>query len=143
MTAAKSLRGHCLCGAVEVHVEQRASAATHLVYCHCEQCRRSSGSDRLAVFPAPRESVTIHDPNGCLASFASSAGKQRRFCQRCGTPVLSERDGASQLRLRAGLFEDLGEVVFDGHIYASARVDWARDFDDGPHHAGVEPGRVR
>lgn len=109
--------------------------------CHCDQCRKTSGSAWLAVVPVDDRNCVIEDPEACLRSYRSSPHKARAFCGRCGTPVFSRRDGLPMLRLRAGLFEELVGVPRGVHIFSASTPGWDREDDGLPRYEGLEPGR--
>jgi hypothetical protein len=75
-----SMRGHCLCGAVsfEADVEKRESHA-----CHCEMCRRWSGSAMLAV-SVPEAALRIEGAER-IRTYRSSDWAERAWCDACGS----------------------------------------------------------
>ncbi|MDB6162594.1 MAG: hypothetical protein JWL98_26 [Xanthomonadaceae bacterium] len=77
-----STNGGCLCGAVRYQATADTLART---LCHCRSCRLASGGPSLAwaVFPSDAFSFTTGTP----ATFASSPGVTRTFCDRCGTAL--------------------------------------------------------
>jgi hypothetical protein len=133
------LAGRCLCGAITIVVRRFAGALT---YCHCQQCRKQSGSAFVAAIPVALADFVLEDPDACARAYRASPRKARHFCGRCGAPLYSQVDGAALVRVRAGLFEDLPGVIHAGHIFAAARAPWDRIADDLPRHDGFEPGRA-
>ncbi|MGE0485449.1 MAG: GFA family protein [Gammaproteobacteria bacterium] len=136
--ARRALDGHCLCGGVTLSL--RESTGT-FVLCHCSQCRKAAGAAFQAVIPATPAAVTIGDPYGLVREYRSSANKVRTFCTRCGSPLFSRRYDIATLRLRAGLFDDLGGRRPVAHIFAAAAATWDNITDALPRHAALEPGR--
>jgi hypothetical protein len=130
--------GQCACGAIRVHLSGAPGA---LVYCHCAQCRKTAGAPFIAVIPVAETACEIEDPQGLLREFRATPGKARCFCAGCGAPILSRRDGAAVVRVRAGLFDLLGPVAHDGHIFAAAAAPWDDSFGALPRYPGLEPGR--
>lgn len=138
MTTA-ALHGRCLCGAVVVTL---TAAPGSLVYCHCGQCRKLAGAPFQAVLPFPAGHVHITDADGCLRAFEASPGKQRWFCGRCGSPVMSRRDGSDSVRIRAGILDALpADIAREGHIFCADSAAWDIIDDDLPRYPGYEPGR--
>ncbi len=72
--------GHCLCGAVTVTFEPTENK---LGACHCEMCRRWTGSALLEIDAKPG---TVHY-EGPVKSYASSDWAERAWCASCGTTL--------------------------------------------------------
>ena len=134
--------GRCLCGSIEIECRFSMNESLKLVYCYCDSCRKSTGAPKLAVFPAPIRAVKIRDEKASLTGYESSSGKTRYFCKECGASIYSQRDGATDLRLRAGLFDRLESLEFVGHIYFSNRAEWYDTYGSSPRFTGKEPGRT-
>jgi hypothetical protein len=106
------IEGHCLCGAVKVHVPE---APAWVGACHCRMCQRWSGGLFLC-FPA--DGVTVEGP---VARHQSSGFAERAFCSVCGSHLwmknTSDPDG--HYELMPGLFDEakgwrlLSEVYSD------------------------------
>jgi len=131
--------GRCLCGAIRVFVR---GPLAPMMYCHCAQCRRTAGAPFLAVLPVAAEAWSLEDPQHLLGEFRASPDKARCFCTRCGAPVFSRRDGVPGVRVRAGLFDELGGVTHAGHIFAASAAPWHDITGKLPRYAGLEPGRA-
>jgi hypothetical protein len=112
------ITGGCLCGAVRY----RATAAPERVgICHCLDCRKTGGSifAVLAAFPAERVTITGE-------TRASPAGRPpaRRFCPRCGSPVLSHDEGSGEIEIHVGSFDEPGRVVPGYELWIGRREPW-------------------
>ncbi len=97
--------GHCLCGAVRFTAAVE-SAETHC--CHCEMCRRWTGSALLAVSLGP-DAVTFEGAEN-IRTYASSDWAERAWCGLCGSTLyyrLSvEGYGPRTYEMALGLFDD-------------------------------------
>ena len=71
--AAGSIEGHCLCGAVSIHVAQADDVRPDV--CRCRRCQRWSGLLFCRVF-APADTVSV---SGEIARYASSGFVERAF----------------------------------------------------------------
>ena len=80
----KAIEGGCLCGAVRYQLQAKP---THLVDCHCLDCRRSSGAPYMTWGIVPRETFRL--VRGTLDRVAH-AGRVRGFAACCGTQILFE-----------------------------------------------------
>lgn len=139
MNQQRVLQGRCLCGAITVELR---GAPGPLMFCHCAQCRRSSGAAALAVLPIAAHDFHLGDPEGVLRGYEASPGKSRHFCGRCGSPVYSRRDGDATVRVRAGLLDLPADIPRGGHIFCASAAPWDDARDALPRHARYEPGRA-
>ena len=74
-------KGSCACGAIRYEVKGSPFVAVH---CHCESCRKTTGSPMTSYFGVGRSQVTWQ---GSRCFYNSSPGVTRGFCGTCGTPV--------------------------------------------------------
>lgn len=110
---AETMEGRCLCGAVEVTV--RGGGVPQVSGCHCDLCRRWSGSMFTGFDVAP-ENVTA---TGEVARFASSHFSERVFCPVCGTHLwFRDTDGDAPFELSPGLFVEARDWPLDREVYA-------------------------
>jgi hypothetical protein len=79
--------GGCLCGAIRYRI---TAAPLVTSYCHCRSCRLATGAPAAAWVILPRDGLVFD--RGEPVGFASSPGKRRTFCGRCGTSLTYERD---------------------------------------------------
>lgn len=114
--------GGCLCGAVRFDA---ALTTREFGACHCEMCRRWTGSALLAL-TVPQANVTWQGAEN-IARFQSSDWAERAHCARCGTPlwyhVTMDGPMAASLELPIGLFDDAGGLTFGNEIYIDHKPD--------------------
>jgi len=77
-----TLGGKCLCGAIQFTVMPKTNALNAHV-CHCDMCRRHSGSASMTM--ACQGPPTITSGENLVTSYKSSEWGQRSFCATCGT----------------------------------------------------------
>lgn len=93
-------------------------------WCHCESCRRATGSPAPAYAGYPEAAVrfTAEAPQ----TFASSPGVTRGFCGRCGSPVSYRGERyPGETHLMLGLF-DRPDLVPKRHGCAEERLPWLK-----------------
>ena len=90
--------GRCHCGQVSYDVD---GPMRQVVECHCESCRRITGSVWQAT-GARRSDVTIHDDGAALTWYRSSEPVERGFCRHCGSTLFFRRDGVDTITITAG-----------------------------------------
>lgn len=59
--------------------------------------------------------------NEGLAWYASSDKARRGFCNACGSTLFWQQNGAPQISIAAGSFDDDSDFVAWGHIFSSAK----------------------
>ena len=123
------LRGHCECGAVAFEI---AKARDTISFCHCSQCRRTSGH-YWASTRADIADVTFTHDDG-LTWFQSSEAARRGFCKICGSSLFYQPIGATHLGIAAGCL-DLPTAMRPGkHIFTADAGDYYTIPDDAPAH---------
>lgn len=112
--------GGCLCGAVRFTA---TDVPSQIGACHCEMCRRWTGSALLGV-SVPLGNVTFE---GKLAEFQSSSWAKRGFCPACGTgiffQVTLEGQYSGQIELPIGIFDDPNGFEMTNEIYIDHKPD--------------------
>jgi hypothetical protein len=118
--------GGCRCGAVRV----RASGqATDVIYCHCSDCRRSSGAP-VSLFVGYR-AEQVDNERGVPKLCKSSPGSNRSFCSDCGTPLSYQEDRLpGEIYVPMGVFDDAKAYEPEMHEWVSQRFGWL-DIRDG------------
>ena len=121
--------GACLCGAVRYEV---LGPLRPIVYCHCGQCRRTSGHFVAATAVAKDELVV--DPDTDLGWFESSEIASRGFCRRCGSSLFWLPKAEDYVCIMAGTLDNPGGVEAVAHIYADAKPGYYELNDGLPKH---------
>ncbi|MCB1332463.1 MAG: GFA family protein [Roseivivax sp.] len=116
--------GQCLCGAVRF----AASELGGFGVCHCEQCRRWTGSALFAV-TVPVAAMHIEGSEN-IRSFRSSDWASRCFCGLCGSTLWYRydkgQDGAGDYELAIGLMDDANGLTLQREIFTDQKPDcWA------------------
>lgn len=130
------MEGGCLCGAVRYRVEGAPVASG---VCHCRSCRRASSAPSLpyATFAVERFVLIRGAPVG----FGSSAGVERRFCGRCGSPISYRSEAQPGLiDVMSGSLDDPDAVPPAMRIWTCERLAWDRVGEALPAYAGSGPG---
>ncbi len=124
------LTGSCLCGNIRYQFDQPVS---RIGLCHCQMCRKASGTAYAANAPVPRGEFRLLSGMEWLKAYASSPGKKRWFCGNCGSPVYSESANYPDLiRIRLGSLDQPAGRTPDYHYLLSAKADWDMTADELP-----------
>ncbi len=124
-------RGHCLCGAVSFVYEGPEIWRGH---CHCESCRRNTGSPFTTFFGVPK--AAFRYDGKAPKVYHSSVGVRRSFCADCGTPIAYENDAfPDEMHFYAAGLEDSSKFQPEFHVHYAERVPWVALSDSLPKHA--------
>ncbi|MGH6630234.1 MAG: GFA family protein, partial [Burkholderiales bacterium] len=83
--------GRCLCGSVELEIGFPARWAWHD---HSAASRRAHGAAYATYVGSWRSRFRVTKGEASIARYEDkAAGRVRRFCSRCGTPLIYERSG--------------------------------------------------
>lgn len=98
--AAETNEGGCRCSAIRFV----ALGPPRLVAnCHCRDCRRATGSAFATFVDYERDQVAFNAPP---KSYPSSAGAERLFCERCGSPIAFRGDASpDEINIHIGAFD--------------------------------------
>jgi hypothetical protein len=79
-----AIKGSCLCGAVSYEIHPPYTAFR---YCHCQRCRKASGSAHAANLVVPQSQFTWLTGDAGLRRFDLPGAKRFAvwFCPQCGT----------------------------------------------------------
>ncbi|MCB1362977.1 MAG: GFA family protein [Rhodobacteraceae bacterium] len=110
-----------MCGAVRFTIRD---GVTGFGACHCEMCRRWSGSAFLAV-SVPRDALVI-EGSADIARIQSSDWAERAWCGKCGSNLWYRvtMEGAPEtVEISLGLLDDTGGLSFDSEIFIDCKSD--------------------
>ena len=125
--------GGCLCGGVRYRV---SGPLRSIVYCHCSQCRRTSGHFVAATAVAKDALEVVADSS--LEWFASSEFASRGFCRLCGSSLFWLPKAEDQVSIMAGTLDESAGLKAVEHIYTGDKGGYYKLSDDLPtrHESG-------
>ena len=128
------IHGSCLCGGVRFEVERLKEP---FELCHCNRCRKSSGSAFLAMVGADPADFCWTEGRELVAHYDAPIlerppAYRRSFCSRCGSPVPDPDMQGSFFELPAGCLDDDPGVRPDKHIFTDFASGWYEVRDDLP-----------
>lgn len=135
----QAFTGGCLCGAVRYTCSAEPSIAGH---CHCEDCRRSSGTGHSSHLAVPRNAVAMTGEVKAYARAADSGNViSRYFCPTCGSALYSANPGMPEMVfLRASSLDDLEVFKPQMHVYVSRAASWDHRREGLPAFERMPPG---
>lgn len=125
--------GACNCGAVRFEI----SAGVSDVYvCHCSICRRSTGSNGIAVVVVDNDAFRWTTGEDSIHTWKKPDADdwQTWFCRCCGSPVPGAND-ARRMFVPAGLLtEGSDALTVKHHIWVDSKAAWDEIGDSGCQH---------
>lgn len=115
--------GQCLCGNVTYVVKGNPVVVAQ---CHCEECRRLSGTGHTVGAMFQAKDVDIQ---GTLTEYKYLSRKNsevtKAFCAKCGSPILGRNtSNPTHLTLPLGSMDDATALKVEVVIFARDKPDW-------------------
>ena len=129
------LTGHCLCGCLRYAVSGEPLA---LLYCHCKECRRATGSSLNTSLFVHRNEFRLVSGKEALSYYESSPGNLRHYCSQCGSPLFKLfPEPPDLMTVRAGTLDSDPGVRPSAHIWVSEKAPWYEITDGLPQYLGA------
>ena len=119
------IHGRCLCGHVVYEYTGSIGPAN---YCHCDDCRRCTGSAfSVGVrFDLTEFRITAGSPRAFTKRGDSGNELTRHFCPECGSPIFtSSPRHPDRVYVKAGTLDDPTIVVPTGQNWTQSAVPWS------------------
>ena len=121
-----TLTGGCACGQVLFQLE---GDPIRVGVCHCETCRKQSGSAFSFFASGPGASLVLSGELGCWRSGAGSD----RFCPNCGSQLFCWDDDSEEVEVKLGALDNPPRgLPPDYELWTVRREPWLAP------HAGAE-----
>ncbi len=138
------ISGQCNCGAVAFTVTDASQTNTQpggIFICHCSLCRRSTGSNGIAVIVVDNHNFRWVRGEEHICTWRKPVGDwQIWFCRVCGSPLPGVNDPA-RMFVPAGLISSgADELRVAHHIWVDSKAPWDRIGDDGHQHPAAYVG---
>lgn len=112
--------GSCLCGAVRYAIDGQFE---HFYLCHCERCRKDTGSAHAANLFSTTARLTWISGADRVASFRLPGTRHARsFCTVCGSALPMQQ--GPLLVVPAGSLDSTPGVQPDAHLFVASRAEW-------------------
>jgi hypothetical protein len=121
--------GKCLCGGVTYVAKGRPVIVAQ---CHCEECRRLSGTGHTIGAMFGSGAVTVC---GALREFSYSSGKDstvtKAFCATCSSPIFGKNTRLPEhVTLTLGTMDDAKGLEVEVVIFGRDKPHWDQLGDD-------------
>lgn len=131
-----TLRGQCLCGAVQYRVDDAFGYAFN---CHCSQCRRATGSAFKPFAGIERANLRLERGKGDLLVYGDPGAAHDVHCRHCGSLLYSVvREGAFA-HVTMGTLVDTPSIRPAAHIFVGSKAPWHEIADSLPQYDEFPP----
>jgi len=119
--------GQCLCGKFKLTI---SSAPLKMAQCHCDDCRKSTGTGHISNAFFKQDEVKIQGETSRYDSVTDSGSTiSRHFCPTCGSRLFaSNSTSKSIIGISVGILEDSSWFKPDLIVYNKSKPQW--DFMD-------------
>jgi hypothetical protein len=107
-------------------------------FCHCKQCRRTSGHF-VAATACDATDLQLLDDGG-LCWYRSSPRAERGFCGKCGSSLFWKPDHGRHVSIMAGTMDTPTGLHADEHIFVAEASDYYALADGLPQFEYHSPG---
>lgn len=115
--------GKCLCGAITYEAE---GSPLVVAQCHCDECRRLSGTGHTIGAMFPFTSVTLRGSVNTF-KYRSAKGSEvtKAFCATCGSPIYGTNSQTpDHLTLTLGSMDDASDLKIEVVIFERDKPHW-------------------
>ena len=130
MSEQQSVKGSCLCGKITLSV---TSFSRQVVACHCQQCRKQTGT-YVSAAAVDDSNLTVSGSEN-IKWYAASDTAQRGFCAECGSLLFWKRNDSDSTSVMAGCLEAPTGLSLVGHIFTESQGDYYTIEDSVPKFA--------
>jgi len=138
-----TIEGGCLCGAVRYRSD---AEPVMQVVCHCETCRKNSGSAFSMNVAVPQDTLRIESGSPRrYEDHSGASGKPfyRFFCGDCGSHIYSHGPAYGEIAfIKAGTLDDPTWVAPNLHIWCAEKLPWV-DIPEGVTQAELTRTAIR
>ena len=132
MTGEKKITGQCTCGSIKFSISGEPVWAG---YCHCAQCRRSTGSISVAHVGFHPSQIIFDSPAPQI--YESSEGVKRGFCAKCGSSLTYEsKKFEDYIQVYLGVLDNPEQINLKAHVHCEEKLSWFNIEDDLPRFIG-------
>ncbi len=138
MAETTTLKGSCLCGAVQYEVTGEPKRFYH---CHCSRCRKATGTGHASnLFLEPAALKWLAGEEHVRAFKVPEAKRfMNQFCEVCGSRLPRQPTGTATVVLPAGSLDDEAPIKPQARIFIGSRASWSCSDDEVPGFEELPP----
>jgi hypothetical protein len=138
------IRGSCLCSQVQFEVSDMVGP---FELCHCNRCRKVSGSAFMAGIYAKREGFRFLKGRDLIKTFdvpiSENPPYRSCFCGTCGSPMPDPNGDSALVEIPAGSLDINPGIKPDKHIFVEFKAPWFKIEDGLPRFDKVSLRKYR
>ncbi|MDB4837181.1 GFA family protein [Marinomonas sp.] len=121
----KQMSGGCCCGEVLFTLEDDFS---RFYFCHCEQCRKLSGSAHAANLFTSSDNIKWRKGFDSVKRYDHPERSfSKAFCNECGSGLPYVSSNGEFLIVPAGSLNEEPSKRLDAQIFCTEQTDWHRE----------------
>ena len=135
-------KGQCLCGAVSIAIR---GAPVRMAQCHCDDCRRASGTGHVsnAIFLDSAVAITGETKSFTVTADSGTA-YTRHFCPTCGGRIYGTHSGRpGMVIVHVGMLDESDWFAPQVVLYTRSRAPWDITTDAVPNYETAPPPKPR
>ncbi len=135
----ETFTGSCLCKKVAYKL---VGDAMRFYHCHCERCRKSTGSGHATnIMVKPETEIEWLSGEELLGRYKVPEAERfyNCFCKECGSPMPRVVPELKVVLIAAGSLDMVPEMQPQGRIFWDSRVEWSCDDKELPVFAEYPP----
>jgi len=135
-------KGRCLCGDVKYTI---SSAPIRMGQCHCDDCRKTTGTGHSSNAFFEKEAVSIEGETSNYDSKTDTGSIiTRYFCSNCGSRLFGTSNVATNIiGVSAGTLEDSSWFKANAIVYDKRRPKWDIMAKDIPTFKEMPPAPAK
>lgn len=119
--------GSCLCGAVRYEI---AGTFDRFYLCHCEHCRKGTGTVHGANLFSPQATLTWLSGKDKVTFYNLPGTRHcKTFCSICGSALPTSQGEGKFLVAPAGSLDTPVALRPDAHIFMSSKANWDQELE--------------
>jgi hypothetical protein len=122
-----TLRGTCLCEAVEYEVED---AFRYALNCHCSRCRRTTGAAYKPLAGIETDKLRVVRGEDKTMLYGDADATHDVHCGVCGSMLFSVVRDGQYVHVAMGTLVDTPSIRPTQHIFVGSKAPW-HDITDG------------
>lgn len=127
--------GSCLCASVRFEID---GDFERFYLCHCEYCRKDTGSAHAANLFATNASLKWLSGEDKVTQFTlPSTRHSKSFCSICGSALPRLQMNGTLLVVPAGSLDTDVPIRPNAHIFCSSRAGWDQALENIPSVPGL------
>ena len=131
----QKISGKCLCGSIEYATD---AEPVFSIICHCDDCQRQTGTAFSMTVGVPKATVVFKNEDKLkeyVGESASGNPVRRKFCQDCGSPIISMIAMAPDMyMIKAGTLNDKSWLKPTHQFWCSTKQPWLELSDELENH---------